>query len=55
MKCPICANAELTWDTRDIPYIYKGETTTIPEVKGDFCPACGEIVLDPAESVRASA
>jgi len=29
MKCPICAEAELVHDTRDIPYIYKGESTTI--------------------------
>lgn len=55
MKCPICAKAELVHDTRDIPYIYKGESTTIPGVMGDFCPACGEAILDAAESTRASA
>ena len=44
MKCPCCAAAELVHDTRDMPYIYKGETTTIPAVTGDFCPACGEVV-----------
>ena len=55
MKCPICAQAELVRDTRDIPYTYKGETTTIPAVAGDFCPACGESVLDAAESARTSA
>jgi HTH-type transcriptional regulator/antitoxin MqsA len=54
MKCPICAKAELVHDTRDIPYTYKGESTAIPEVAGDFCPACGEAVLDASESVRAS-
>lgn len=55
MKCPICAEAELVHDTRDIPYTYKGEMTTIPAVTGDFCPACGEAVLDAAESARTSA
>ncbi len=55
MKCPICAKAELVHDTRDIPYTYKGESTTIPGVTGDFCPACGEVILDAAESVRSSA
>jgi HTH-type transcriptional regulator/antitoxin MqsA len=55
MKCPICAAAELVHDTRDMPYIYKGEPTVIPEVTGDFCPACGEAVLDRAESARTSA
>jgi HTH-type transcriptional regulator/antitoxin MqsA len=29
-----------------MPYIYKGETHTIPAVTGDFCPACGEVVLN---------
>ena len=55
MKCPICAKAELVHDTRDIPYTYKGESTTIPGVTGDFCPACGEVILDRAESARSSA
>ncbi len=55
MKCPICAEAELVHDTRDIPYTYKGEMTTIPAVTGDFCLACGEAVLDAAESARTSA
>jgi HTH-type transcriptional regulator/antitoxin MqsA len=46
MRCPVCGAAELVHDTRDMPYIYKGETTTIPSVTGDFCPACGEVVLN---------
>ena len=55
MKCPSCAEAELLHDTRDMPYTYKGETTLIPAVTGDFCPACGECVLDVPESIRTSA
>jgi HTH-type transcriptional regulator / antitoxin MqsA len=55
MKCQICARAELVHDTRDMPYTYKGETTVIPAVTGDFCPACGEVVLTMAESIRVSA
>jgi HTH-type transcriptional regulator / antitoxin MqsA len=39
-------------DTRDTPYTYKGESTTLPAVNGDFCPACGEAVLDAKESRR---
>ena len=46
MKCPCCGAAELIHDTRDMPYTYKGENTTIPAVTGDFCPACGEVVLN---------
>lgn len=52
MKCPVCGAAKLVHDTRDVPYTYKGETTTIPAVAGDFCPACAEVVLDSAEADR---
>jgi len=52
MKCPVCGGAELIHDTRDLPYTYKGETTLISTVTGDFCPACAESVLDAAESER---
>jgi HTH-type transcriptional regulator/antitoxin MqsA len=47
--------AELVHDTRDMPYTYKGEATTIPAVTADFCPACGEAVLEMGESVRTGA
>jgi len=46
MKCPFCGAAELIHDTRDLSYTYKGETTTIAAVTGDFCPDCGEAVLN---------
>lgn len=52
MKCPVCGAAELIHDTRDLPYTYKGETTVIQAVTGDFCPACAESILDAAESDR---
>ena len=55
MKCPNCGKAKLVHDTRDMPYTYKGESTVIPAVTGDFCPACDEAVLDMAESTRTSA
>ena len=55
MKCSFCGAAKLVRDTRDLPYVYKEESTVIPAVTGDFCPACGEGVLDMAESVRTSA
>ncbi len=54
MKCPCCGAAELIHDTRDLPYTYKGESTIIPAVTGDFCPACGEAILEMSESVRTS-
>jgi HTH-type transcriptional regulator / antitoxin MqsA len=52
MKCPACGAAELVPGTRDTPYTYIGESTTLPAVNGDFCPACGEAVLDAKESRR---
>lgn len=52
MKCPVCGAAYLIHDTRDLPYTYKGETTIIAAVTGDFCPACAESVLDATESDR---
>lgn len=54
MKCPACGAAKLVHDTRDLPYTYKAETTYIPAVAGDYCTACGELVLDVAESARTS-
>ena len=55
MKCPTCAIAELVHDIRDMPYTYKDGTTIIPDVTGDFCPACDEAIFDQAESRRVSA
>lgn len=55
MKCPACGAAKLVRDTRDLSHTYKGETTTIPDVTGQFCPACDESVLDAKESARVSA
>lgn len=50
--CPVCGVKDLFHDTRDQPYTYKGQTTVIPAVTGDFCSACGESILDAAESRR---
>ena len=55
MKCPNCGLAELARDTRDVSFTYKGKTTSIAEVTGDFCAACGEGVFDADTSRRLSA
>lgn len=52
MKCEHCGAAELIHDVRDLPYTYKGETTVLPHVEGDFCPACNEAELGPEEARR---
>ncbi|MBP3982295.1 MULTISPECIES: type II toxin-antitoxin system MqsA family antitoxin [unclassified Acidovorax] len=54
MKCPVCGAAELIHDTRDETYTYKGETTVIPAVTGDYCPACSEVLLDREQGDRYS-
>ena len=54
MKCPSCGATELTHNTRDQPYINKGEQTVISHVTGDHCPACGEVVLDREQGDRHS-
>jgi len=52
MKCPTCGKAKLVHDTRDVAYTYKGESTVLPDVTGDFCPACDEYMLGDVESRR---
>lgn len=41
MKCPVCGGAELACDTREMDA--NGVTLVIT---GDFCPSCGECILD---------
>ena len=52
MKCPSCGTAKMVHDTRDLPYTYKGESTVLPQVTGDFCTACDESILNATESRR---
>ena len=54
MKCPMCGGAPLVQATRNVPYTYKNEETSIPDVNGEFCEACGDYTLDPEESRRVS-
>lgn len=54
MRCPACS-MDMVMDTRDVDYTYKGESTKIADVHGEFCPACGESVLEEAEADRVSA
>jgi HTH-type transcriptional regulator / antitoxin MqsA len=52
MKCPNCGSLKMVRDIRDVPYTYKSESTTLPQVTGDFFRACDEYILDAAESRR---
>lgn len=55
MNCASCAAGAAIRGTRDVSYAYKGEKTTIPAVAGDYCPACGEFILDASQSAKVSA
>jgi HTH-type transcriptional regulator / antitoxin MqsA len=55
MKCVACGKGTLETGMRDIDYTYKGETTVIQNVRGEFCAACSEAVLDKDEAARVSA
>jgi HTH-type transcriptional regulator / antitoxin MqsA len=46
MKCPVCGGAELVHDMRTVSYTYKSKTKDIHGVEGEYCPSCGEVVLD---------
>ncbi|WP_266183087.1 type II toxin-antitoxin system MqsA family antitoxin [Dyella humicola] len=37
-----------------MPCTYKGASTVIPDITGDYCPACGEAIFNAAESSRVS-
>jgi len=55
MKCVACGKAKMVHDTRDVLYTYKGQTTTIQGVTGDFCPVCDESLHKAEESQRLNA
>lgn len=52
MICPVCGGAELTAAIRDQQFTYKGQTTIITDVSGDYCIACNESILNTDESSR---
>lgn len=44
--CPECGASSPVHDTRDVPYVYKDQATTIPAVSGHFCATCDEVTID---------
>ena len=54
MRCPVCGGAELVKGVRDMPYTYRGETTVICDVQGEWCHKCGDGVLDINDGERVS-
>ena len=55
MKCPVCSEARPgPRNPRPALTPTKVKPPTSPQSTGDFCPACGEVILDAAESARTS-
>ena len=51
--CPSCGAQALERDTRDHTMVRAdGRGTTVPDLTGDYCKACGEVILDAAEGQR---
>jgi hypothetical protein len=46
MTGPLGGAAELIHDTCDLSSAYKAETGVVLSIEGDFCPACGEAILN---------
>ena len=55
MRCVSCGAAKLVHDTRDVPYTYKGQSTVILGITGDYCSTCGDSVHEGTEAQRYSA
>jgi HTH-type transcriptional regulator / antitoxin MqsA len=53
--CPCCGAKALVADTRNVPYAYKGQTTYIENVQGEFCSSCDESITGPEETKRVMA
>ncbi len=53
MTCPACGAAKLVHGTRDASYSYKGQSTILPALTGDYCPVCPAMFLDLDETRRA--
>lgn len=51
MKCPACGHTEMCTKVQDETLSYGGQSLTLHEMKGEFCPVCGEGIWD-EESYR---
>lgn len=45
----------MVYESRDIPFDYKGERIVVPQVRGWYCTSCGEAVLADGEGARYAA
>lgn len=51
MKCPACGHPEMVAKVCDETLVYGPQPLTLHEMRGEFCPSCGEGLWD-RESYR---
>ncbi|QBE63171.1 type II TA system antitoxin MqsA family protein [Pseudoduganella lutea] len=52
--CPECGTPSPVHEVRDVSYTYKGRSTVIEGLEGDYCGACGEAVFTRKDGDRYS-
>jgi len=53
VTCPVCGAGKLVHGPRDVPYSYKGQSTILPALTGNYCPVCSNLLMDLDEARRA--
>lgn len=52
MQCPTCGYIEMREQTYEETVSHGGECIRLPEMKGQVCPKCGEVVWDDISYAR---
>lgn len=52
MQCPACGYPEMEQKNQDETLSYSGQSVIVENLKGEFCPACGEGVWDSESNQR---
>lgn len=52
MQCPACGYPEMEKKNQDETLYYSGQSVTVENLSGEFCPACGEGVWDSESNQR---
>jgi HTH-type transcriptional regulator/antitoxin MqsA len=52
MQCPACGYHEMNEQNRDETLSYSGRSVTVKNLKGHFCPECGEGIWDSESNSR---
>ncbi len=52
MQCPACGYPEMEKKNQEETLYYSGQSVTVENLSGEFCPACGEGVWDSESNQR---